>query len=800
MSQLSDLLSPATQAVLLAAQELADQRREHLSSAHVAKALFEVNETAAHDLLRSAGLTQLALPVATLKGSDEEIPLLIEQAAQVAQSYRFSAIEPEHLLLVLVQQGNLAGHLLLQQAGSDLQFVQKKTNEWLYGLSLLRNLRSSPTPGGNQPSTPTGAPEPSWNSNSVIDLACRDLTAAAAEDLLDTVVGRHVEIASLVRILLRRTKNNPLLIGDPGVGKTALAHGLAQRIVGGEVPARLQSKRLLELSTASLIAGTMYRGQFEERVRQLIQEVAEAGDIVLFIDEIHTMTGTGGAEGSLDLANLLKPALASGEISVIGATTYEEYTRHFANDRALDRRFQPIFVCEPSRESTTIILRTAAKQLGEHHHVTITPSAIKAAVELSERYVPGRALPDKALDLLDEACAAAQAVAVPPSQAAELKEKLASVMTEKTRLIESGELQKALALRQLEQKLMKQLLSLPPAAEKAVVDETAVAAVISEQTGIPVERIQQHAPQPEELLTALRQKIVGQDAALQEVVEQLTRVHAGLGNPRQPLGSFVFLGPTGVGKTETARVIARELFGTDEALIKIDMSELGERHTVSQLIGSPKGYVGHEEGGVLTDKIRRRPASVVLFDEIEKAHPDIFNLLLQILEDGVVTDTHGRSASFSQSLIILTSNLGSEVWQNVPGLGFVPADRDIEGELERTLDDFFRPELLARLSGIVTFTPFAPSAVRQLLRRRLNLVKATLRGKGIQLTITPTALQALASRYDPAKGARSVDELVRRSVESPVVRLIAAGQRGRVALTADDKGEIRLQTLDPVNS
>jgi len=631
---------------------------------------------------------------------------------------------------------------------------------------------------------------PGW-SGSVLEQCGTDLTAIAAEGLADPMIGRDKELEVVVRTLLRRTKNNPLLIGDPGVGKTALAHGLASRIVSGDVPSRLHGRRLIEISTAALIAGTMYRGQFEERVRQLISEVIDSGDIILFIDEIHTMTGTGGSEGSLDLANLLKPALATGELSVLGATTYEEYRKHFVTDRALERRFQPIFINEPSLVEAEKIVRGISPLLAEHHYVTIKPEAMRAAVRLSDRYVRDRALPDKALDLLDEAAAAVSAGSNPHPEVAELKSQLTALMAEKTRLTELGQLQEALSLRQKEQRLMKRLLNLPPSSEKLIVDEQTVARLVSDRTGIPLERILEENPATDRLLATLNKQIIGQGHALKEISDHLARAQAGLKDSNQPLGSFVFIGGTGVGKTETARVLARELFGSDNALIKMDMSEMSERHAVSQLIGSPKGYIGHDDGGVLTDRIRRQPAAVVLFDEIEKAHPDIFNILLQILEDGVVTDTHGRPASFNQALIILTSNLGTEI-ADLAKLGFVPDNRTDHNSMTKALKQFLKPELLARLSGVISFNPLDQAAIRRLTQRRLQSVKTILRKKGLDLTITPIALKWLVDHYQPSKGARSIDELVRHHVERPAVDLLGTETPGRVALIVDDSGQLQL--------
>lgn len=784
LSQLSDLLSPATQAVLLAAQEIADRRRETLTSAHVAQALFDVNETAAHDLLRSAGVASLRLPAGTIQTDQEEIPHLIEQAAQIAQNFRFGTVEPEHLLLAITQQSGSTGHTLLTQSGQDISMVARRTMEWLFGVSMLRNLKvAQPVnnqPTLNQPLPPAPDNGQAW-SGSVLEQCGTDLTALAAEGLADIMIGRESELAVVIRTLLRRTKNNPLLIGDPGVGKTALAHGLATRIVNNEVPARLQGKRLVELSTAALIAGTMYRGQFEERVRQLINEVAEAGDIILFIDEIHTMTGTGGSEGSLDLANLLKPALASGEISVLGATTYEEFSRHFATDRALERRFQPIFINEPTLAEAEKIVRGVSPTLAEHHYVSISPEAARAAVRLSDRYIRDRALPDKALDLLDEAGAAVAAISHPPKEAAEIKDELTKVMDEKAKQTEAGQLQIALSLRQKEQRLMKRLLNLPPADTKGQVDVNVIARLISERTNIPLDRILEDTPPADQLLTRLKREIVGQDAALRDIADHLARAQVGFRDTKQPLGSFVFAGPTGVGKTETARVLARELFGSDAALIKVDMSELSERHAISLLIGSPKGYVGHEEGGVLTDRVRRRPASVILFDEIEKAHPDALNILLQILEDGVLTDTRGRVASFNQSVIILTTNLGSEALAKL-NLGFVPGEAKAD---RNALQGWLKPELVARLSAVVAFNPLDQTAVRRLTQRRLAPVRNALRRRGLAITVTPTALNWLVDQYEPVKGARSIDEIIRRHVEQPAVRLLANPDIKRAALKVD---------------
>lgn len=792
MSKLRQLLSQSAAAVLTKAQQLADRRHEPVQSAHVAVALFRVDRTVAYDLLQQYSAAPPSLRKTTFPPNTKEVPFVLEEAARLARSYGFTHIEPEHLLYVIVNHRSLLGHGILRSSGVRETPLNEKLTEWLYGVSILASVagQQAPTPAartkqGEHPQT------------SVIESTTTNLTNKARQKLLDPVVGRDAETDSIIRTLLRRKKNNPLLIGDPGVGKTAIVHGLATRIATFDVPAPLLNTSVLELSVPALIAGTMYRGQFEERFRALLSELATNGPTIVFIDEIHTITGTGSTEGSLDLANLLKPLLASGDITVIGATTHEEYVRYFASDRALERRFQPVTISEPDAETALPMIKVAAKQIATHHHVTIPIATQKEAIALSQRYLPDRSLPDKALDILDETAAAHKQADGSSTKLSTITKQLAAVIDRKHSLVESGKLEQAVALRRKEQTLRA---ALARAQKQSTKDATALsaadcAATVARLTGIPLDYISAKTTvDPHAIRTQLQKKLVGQRHAITAVTEALTRAQLGLHAPQQPLASFVFVGPTGVGKTETARLIASEVFGTDKALIKVDMSEFGERHSVSQLIGSPKGYVGYDDGGTLVDRVRRQPFSVILFDEVEKAHPDVFNILLQILEDGTLTDTHQRTARFGHSIIILTSNLGTELL-DTEGIGFTDTTPSAESTITREIADFFRPELLGRLTDVVTFQSFTNAEIISLIKRRLKVTVRRLRTRGIYLTIDPQTYPLLATHYDPHKGARSVNDTIARIVENTVVAHVATSTEKHARLTIDSKNHIVVTPL-----
>lgn len=794
MGRLADYLSPAAVSVLTKAQTLADQRKEPLGSAHVAFALANVDRTVAYDLIKQASVQPVKLTkLPATKQPADEIPKLVEEAARVARGYGFSRIEPEHLLFAVLQKNKTAGSHLLKQCQVDTALVLERLNDWLYGASILSTVNA-------HPSRALGESQPGLqNQPSIIATTTTNLTLAAKNRQLDPVVGRNNEIESLVRTLLRRKKNNPLLIGDPGVGKTALVHGLAQAISHFNVPARLQNTTVLELSVPALISGTMYRGQFEERFRQLQAELQGQGNTILFIDEIHTITGTGSTEGALDLANLLKPLLASGEITVIGATTIEEYTKFFAPDRALERRFQPINVLEPTPTQAIPMVRAAAKHIAAHHAINITPTTIKDAVYLSTRYLPDRSLPDKALDILDEAAATIQQHDRASDKIKQLNQSLANLLERKFALVEKGQLNQASKLRHKEEQLQQALAkaSKPRKQNAPTLDTAQLVAVVSQMTQIPPRYIQTDTEvrlEPATVGTALTRHLVGQRPAINAISRSLTRAELGLNNARQPIASFLFVGPTGTGKTETARLVAKQIFGSDNALIKVDMSELGEKHTVSQLIGSPKGYVGYDDTGTLVDRVRRQPFSVVLFDEVEKAHPDIFNLLLQILEDGVLTDTHQRQAHFEHCIIILTSNLGTEFFdQN--SIGFTNSQPITASLIDQEIADFFRPELLGRLTETIHFEQFTPQEITQLVNRRIKVTINRLKNRHLTLKVDRCLVPYLVAQYDPAKGARSVDEVVTNHLDDAVVTALNTQTGNYLVATLDQSNQPLVQVL-----
>ena len=643
----------------------------------------------------------------------------------------------------------------------------------------------------------------------------RDLTAMARMGQLDHVIGRDTEITRAVQILSRRTKNNPVLIGEPGVGKTAVAEGLAQKIAAAEVPDELMDKRLLSLDLSAMVAGTKYRGEFEERVKALLDEVRREGNVILFLDELHTIVGAGSAEGAVDAANILKPALGRGELRVVGATTLAEYRRYIEKDAALERRFQPITVGEPTEEQALAILRALRPRYESHHRLKISDEALAAAVTLSRRYITGRFLPDKAVDLMDEAASRVRMGTRPDSpELRAMEAKAAEAERDRTAAVAEQNYERAAMLRDVEHSCREQAEQEREALRRAkrekqrTVGEEDVAAVVSAWTGVPVTRLTED--EGERLLRledTLHARVVGQDEAVREVARALRRARAGLRDPKRPVGSFLFLGPTGVGKTELCRALADAVFGDEEALVRLDMSEYMERHTVSRLVGAPPGYVGYDEGGQLTEKVRRRPWSVVLFDEIEKAHEDVWNLLLQILEDGVLTDAQGRRVDFRNTVLVMTSNVGAKaITSSAAKLGFAQAE-DSDGGFARVKETVmaelratFKPEFLNRIDSTVVFRRLSRADVSAIARRMLKATVQRAAALGVTLTVEDAAVERIADEgFDPLYGARPLRRVIRAEVEDAVAELLLSGalHAGDAARIAAEDGTLRVLREEP---
>ncbi|MCX7593243.1 MAG: ATP-dependent Clp protease ATP-binding subunit [Fischerella sp.] len=722
-----------------------------------------------------------------------KVKTLFEQSFKEARSLGHNYIGTEHLLLGLTEAGEGVAAKVLQNLGVDLKNVRA---------SVIRRL------GEATPVTAGGNGIPRRTQTLTLEEFGRNLTKLAREGKLDPVVGRAKEIERAIQILGRRTKNNPVLIGDPGVGKTAIAEGLAQRIANQDVPEILQDKQVISLDMGLLVAGTRFRGDFEERLKKIMDEIRSAGNIILVIDEIHTLVGAGSVEGGMDAANILKPALAKGEIQCIGATTLDEYRQHIERDAALERRFQPILVGEPSVEETIQILHGLRLAYEQHHRVNISDRALIAAASLSDRYISDRFLPDKAIDLIDEAGSRVRLRNSLVSANRKTKRELAAVSKAKDEAVRAQDFDKASQLRDRELELEAQLADSQNEqfVNKPIVDEEDIAQIVASWTGIPVNKLTES--ESEMLLhleETLHQRLIGQEQAVTAVSRAIRRARVGLKNPNRPIASFVFCGPTGVGKTELAKSLAAYLFGSEEAMIRLDMSEFMERHTVSKLIGSPPGYVGYDEGGQLTEAVRRRPYTVVLFDEIEKAHPDVFNMLLQILDDGHLTDAKGRKVDFKNTLIILTSNIGSRVIEKGGGgLGFQVGEDEAEASYNRIrtlvneeLKAYFRPEFLNRLDEIIVFTQLNQEEVKQIADIMLKEVTSRLTEKGIALEVSERFKErVLQEGYNPSYGVRPLRRAITRLLEDSLAEAILSGQitEGDTAIVdIDDDGQVTVR-------
>lgn len=722
---------------------------------------------------------------------------VLELAIQVANQMNHNYVGTEHILLGLLSDGSGV-------AVAILRAMNIRSNDVVEAIRSILGSNKGSNNGGQE----------GINSNNDLgelsDFAT-DLNESAKQGKIDPVIGRDTEIQRVIQILSRRTKNNPVLIGEPGVGKTAIAEGLAQRIVTGNVPEILRNKRIISLSIGSMLAGAKYRGEFEERLKKAIDEVQQHDDMIIFIDEIHTLVGAGATEGAMDAANILKPALARGEFQVIGATTLDEYKKHIEKDAALERRFQPVQVGEPNEEDALEILKGLRDRYEAFHKAKITDEALTAAVSLSSRYITDRFLPDKAIDVVDEAASKVRMKvfsAAPDVKA--LEDRLNTVKKEKEAAVTSQDFEKAAELRDEEQSLLKEIgdkksIAKEKSDQKLIVTEEDIAAVVAQWTGIPVAKIaEEESATLLHLEEELHKRVVGQDEAVTAVAKAVRRARAGLKDPKRPIGSFLFLGPTGVGKTELARALASSLFGDESAMIRLDMSEYMEKHTVSRLVGAPPGYVGYEEGGQLTDAVRRKPYSVILLDEVEKAHADFFNILLQVLDDGRLTDSQGRTVDFRNTVIIMTSNLGAKaLHKNLPELGFLAAKKSDSNVDENKGTDFkaakksvmdavkrhFRPEFLNRIDEMIVFHPLTEEDLKEIVTILMSDVTKRLEERDLQLEISPEAMQLLVKEgSDFTMGARPLKRAIQRLIEDPVSDLILKGdaKEGKI-IKADAK-------------
>ncbi len=694
---------------------------------------------------------------------------ILESSVAVARAMGHNYVGTEHILIAIAKDSSCFAMNILASLGVSANDIINETT---------KNLSSSSGEGHG-----TSASSGKKSNTPTVEQFGKDLTELARQGKIDPVIGRQTEINRVIQILSRRTKNNPCLIGEPGVGKTAIAEGLALKIAEGEVPELLRNKRIISLDLTGMVAGTKYRGDFEERIKSAIDEVIKAGDVILFIDEVHTLMGAGSAEGAVDAANILKPSLARGEMQVIGATTLEEYRKNIEKDSALERRFQPIVVSEPSQEEAIEILKGLHDKYEAHHNVKIPDDAIEAAVHLSSRYITDRYLPDKAIDLIDEAASKIRLRAfTPPEDIKALEEKIKNVEDEKSAAVNSQNFEKAAELRDEEKELRKKLeeqkdsWSRKNSEMKGVVTPEDIAAVVSEWTHIPIVQLTQ--AESERLLhmeDEMHRRIVGQDKAVSAIAKAIRRGRVGLKDPNRPIGSFIFLGPTGVGKTELCKTLAQTMFGDENAMIRLDMSEYMEKHNVSKMVGSPPGYVGYDEGGQLTEKVRRKPYSVILFDEIEKAHPDVFNMLLQILDDGILTDSQGRKVDFKNTIIIMTSNVGAKLISggNANALGFNQDDNSgtlsdskiydaVMGELKKT----FRPEFLNRVDDIIVFEQLKKDDIREITVRLLENLKKRTESLGISVEFDSSAVDKIADiGFDPVYGARPIRRAIQSKIE-----------------------------------
>ena len=796
----------ARRVVVLAQEEARMLNHNYIGTEHILLGLIHEGEGVAAKGLESLGISLegVRAQVEEIIGQGQQAPsghipftprakkvleLSLREALQLGHNY----IGTEHILLGLIREGEGVAAQVLVKLGADLNRVRQQVIQLLSGYQG----KEAVSQGGPAEGTPS--------TSLVLDQFGRNLTAAAREGKLDPVIGRDLEIERVMQILSRRTKNNPVLIGEPGVGKTAVVEGLAQAIAKNDVPETLKDKQLYSLDLGALVAGSRYRGDFEERLKKVLKEIKTRGDIIIFIDEIHTLVGAGAAEGAIDAASILKPMLARGELQTIGATTLDEYRKHIEKDAALERRFQPIQVKEPSVAHTIEILKGLRDRYETHHRVSITDGALAAAANMADRYISDRFLPDKAIDLIDEAGSRLRIKRMTaPAELREFDDKIAEARKAKESAIDGQDFEGAAALRDKE----KTLIIEKQEAEKnwkatdldkvTEVDEELIAQVLSASTGIPVFKLtEEETARLLRMEDELHRRVIGQDQAIKALSQAIRRTRAGLKDPKRPGGSFIFAGPSGVGKTELSRTLASFLFGDESALIQLDMSEYSERHTASRLFGSPPGYVGYDEGGQLTEKVRRRPFSVVLFDEIEKAHPDIFNSLLQVLEDGRLTDAQGRTVDFKNTVIIMTTNLGTRDISKSLGLGFANADDDLtnydrmKGKVQDELKNHFRPEFLNRIDDVIVFHQLTREQIIHIVDLMVANLDERLKAKDMGIELTQAAKDLLAARgYDPLLGARPLRRVIQREIEDALSERILFGElKAGEIIVVDAAGE-----------
>ena len=799
----------AQKVLALAQEEAIRLGHNNIGTEHILLGLVREGEGIAAKALYGLGLgsDKIQKEVENLIGKGQEtsqiihytprakkvIELSMDEARKLGHSY----VGTEHILLGLIREGEGVAARVLNNLGVSLNKARQQV------LQLLGSNES----GGHQGGASASANTPT------LDSLARDLTAIAREGSLDPVIGRSKEIQRVIEVLSRRTKNNPVLIGEPGVGKTAIAEGLAQQIVNNEVPEILRDKRVMTLDMGTVVAGTKYRGEFEDRLKKVMDEIRQAGNIILFIDELHTLIGAGGAEGAIDASNILKPSLARGELQCIGATTLDEYRKYIEKDAALERRFQPIRVDEPTAEESIQILQGLRDRYEAHHRVSITDEAIEAAVKLSDRYISDRFLPDKAIDLIDEAGSKVRlrSYTTPPNLK-ELEVKLEEVRKEKDAAVQSQEFEKAASLRDSEQRLREQLEETKKTwkekqgKENSEVTVEDIASVVSSWTGIPVSKLAEtETAKLLNLEEVLHSRVIGQDEAVVAVAKAVRRARAGLKDPKRPIGSFIFLGPTGVGKTELARALAEAMFGDEDAMIRIDMSEYMEKHSTSRLVGSPPGYVGYEEGGQLTEKVRRKPYSVILLDEIEKAHPDVFNILLQVLEDGRLTDSKGRTVDFRNTVLIMTSNVGAEALRRNKFVGFNIQDtaaqdyKDMKGKVMEELKKAFRPEFLNRIDEIIVFHALERKHLNEIVTLLSDQLIKRLKEQHISIELTPAAREKISDEgYDPEYGARPLKRAIQKHVEDRLSEELLKGTllTGQHAIIDVEHGEFVVKVAE----